>query len=248
MTMFGGLGVPATVGTFVNSLFDTGGDLPGGISKSSRFTGLDFTYRIPKLRKWITLYGDGYTHDQIIFLPYGYPERAVWRAGIYVPRLPRLPKLDLRAEGGYTDSPLGGMYSQGFYYSANRYLNGETSNGNLLGSWMGRAGQGAQAWTNYWFSARDRIQLNFRHLKVGQQSIPGGGTLTDAGVRGDYWVRSNLSLSASVQYERWLFPVIQPNARTNVTATVEILFQPEKLFQRSSTNAAGSTSGNGGRP
>jgi Capsule assembly protein Wzi/PAP2 superfamily len=255
MTMFAGLGVPATTGTFVNGLFDTGGDLPGGSSKSSRFTGLDFTYRIPKLRKWLTLYGDGFAHDQIIFfidpkakpLPLGYPERAVWRAGIYVPRLPRLPRLDLRAEGGYTDNPLGGMYSQGFYYAANRYLNGDTTNGNVLGSWMGRAGQGAQAWTNYWFSARDRIQLNFRHQKVGQQYIPGGGTLTDAGVRGDYWVRSNLSLSASVQYERWLFPVIQPNPSTNVSAAVEILFQPQKLFRRSATGP-GSESGSGDQP
>ena len=235
MTMFAGLGVPATVGTFVNGLFDTGGDLPGGGSKSSRFTGLDFTYRIPKLRKWLTLYGDGYTHDQIIFKP-GYPERAVWRAGIYVPRLPRLPKLDLRAEGGYTDNPIGGinnMYSNGFYYTASRYLNGETSNGNLLGSWMGRAGQGAQAWTNYWFNARNRLQFNFRHQKVSQQFIPGGGTLTDVGARGDYWVRSNLSLSASVQYERWLFPVIQPNSSTNVSATVQVLFEPQKLFRHS---------------
>jgi len=247
MTMFAGLGVPATPGSFVNSLFDTGGDLPGGGSKSSRVTGLDFTYRIPKLRKWLTLYGDGFAHDQIIFKP-GYPERAVWRAGLYVPQLPRLPKLDLRAEGGYTDNPLGGMYSQGFYYSANRYLNGETSNGNLLGNWMGRAGQGAQAWTNYWFSARDRIQLNFRHLKVGQQSIPGGGTLTDAGVRGDYWVRSNVSLSASVRYERWLFPVIQPNPSKNVSATVEISLQPQKLFRRSDPGAAGNAPGNGDQP
>jgi hypothetical protein len=247
MTMFAGLGVPATAGTFVNSLFDTGGDLPGGGSKSSRVTGLDFTYRIPKLRKWLTLYGDGFAHDQIIFKP-GYPERAVWRAGIYVPQLPRLPKLDLRAEGGYTDNPLGGMYSRGFYYSANRYLNGETSNGNVLGNWIGRAGQGAQAWTNYWFSARDRIQLNFRHMKVGQESIPGGGTLTDAGVRGDYWVRSNLSLSASVQYEQWLFPVIQANPSTNVSATVEILFQPQNLFRHSGLPATGTDSEDGGRP
>jgi hypothetical protein len=246
-TMFAGLGVPATLGTFVNSLFDTGGDLPGGVSKSFRTTGLDFSYRIPKLRKWLTLYGDGFADDQIIYYP-GYPERAVWRAGIYVPMFPGLRKLDLRVEGGYTDNPLGKAYSRGTYYTANRYLNGYTNSGNLLGSWMGRAGQGAQAWTNYWFSARDRIQLNFRHLKVGQEFIPGGGTLTDAGVRGDYWVRSNLSLSASVQYERWLFPVIQPNASTNVSAAVEILFQPQKLFRRAASGPAGSESGSGDQP
>src|SRR5260370_26234871 len=113
---------------------------------------------------------------------------------------------------------------------------------------MGRAGQGAQAWTNYWFNARDRIQLNFRHLKVGQEFIPGGATLTDVGARGDYWVRSNLSLSASVQYERWLFPVIQANSSTNVSATVKILFQPQKSFWRSALRGDATTSENGGRP
>ncbi len=113
---------------------------------------------------------------------------------------------------------------------------------------MGRAAQGAQAWTNYWFSARDRLQFNFRHQKVSQQFIPGGGSLTDVGVRGDYWVRANLSLSASVQYERWLYPVIQVNPWTNVSATVEILFQPQKLFRHSGLPATGSDSEDGGRP
>jgi len=261
-TIFGGTGVPATLRTFVNSLFDTGGDLPGGGSKSSRFTGLDFTYRIPKLRKWLTFYGDGFTHDQIIFfidpkarpLPLGYPERAVWRAGLYVPRFPRLSKLDLRVEGGYTDNPVGGgtiatgLNPTGFYYLANRYLNGDTNNGNVLGSWMGRAGQGAQAWTNYWFSPRNRLQFFFRHQKVSQEFVPGGGSLTDAGVRTDYSLRSDLSLSVSVQRERWLFPVIQPNASRNVTAAVQILFEPHKFFQRSAKSAQGTAIEGGGRP
>src|SRR5258708_31223269 len=113
---------------------------------------------------------------------------------------------------------------------------------------MGRASQGVQAWTNYWFNARNRLQFNFRHQKVSQLFIPGGGSLTDVGVRSEYWVRSNLSLSASVQYERWLFPVIQPNPSTNVSATVEILFQPQKLFRHSASTATGSDSEDGGRP
>jgi hypothetical protein len=261
-TIFGGTGVPATLGTFVNSLFDTGGDLPGGGSKSSRFTGLDFTYRIPKLRKWLTLYGDGFTHDQIIFfidpkarpLPLGYPERAVWRAGIYVPKFPGLSKLDLRAEGGYTDNPLHGgtiitgVNPTGFYYTANRYLNGYTNNGNVLGSWMGRAGQGAQAWTNYWFSPRNRLQFFFRHQKVSQEFVPGGGSLTDAGTRIDYSLRSNLSLSVCVQHERWLFPVIQPNEARNVTASVGISFEPQKIFRSSQADTTESSGAKGGRP
>jgi hypothetical protein len=261
-TIFGGTGVPATLTTFGQSLFDTGGDLPDGVSKSSRENGLDFSYRIPKLRKWLTFYGEGFAHDQIIFfidpkarpLPLGYPERAVWRAGIYIPRFPGLSRLDLRLEGGYTDNPLHGgtiitgVNATGFYYTANRYLNGYTNNSNLLGSWLGRAGQGAQAWTNYWFSPRNRLQFFFRHQKVSQEFIPGGGSLTDVGVRTDYSLRSDLSLSVSVQYERWLFPVIQPNVSRNVTAAVQVVFEPHKLFQHPAVNVQGATLGTGGRP
>jgi hypothetical protein len=256
-TMFAGTGVPATLGTFVNSLFDTGGELAGGGSKSARFTGLDFTYRIPKLRNWLTLYGEGFAQDQVVFfidpkarpLPFGYPERAAWRAGIHVSRFPKLSRLDLHAEGGFTDIPVPlSIEASGFYYTANRYLNGDTNNGNIRGSWMGRAGQGAQAWTNYWFNSRNRLQLNFRHQKVSQAFIPGGGTLTDAGLRGDYWVRSNLGLSAWVQYERWLFPILQPNPSTNVTAAVEIRFAPQKLFRSAATNMPETSLGTGDRP
>jgi hypothetical protein len=52
-------------------------------------------------------------------------------------------------------------------------------------------------------------------------------------VRADYWPRSNFGLSASVQYERWLFPIIQPGAERNVAASIEIQFQPQKLFSSS---------------
>jgi len=159
-----------------------------------------------------------------------------------------VPKLDLRVEGVYSDNPLGGNLFPGYFYFNSTWKDGYTNNGYLLGSWIGRAGQGAQAWTNYWFNARNRLQFNFRHQKISQGYLPGGGSLTDAGVRGDYWLRTNLSVSASVQYERWLIPVIQPNESTNVSATIEILFQPQKLFQRSGLGTTGTDSGDGGRP
>jgi hypothetical protein len=141
--------------------------------------------------------------------------------------------------------PAGGALSHGFFYNNPRYVNGYTSQGQLMGSWIGREGQGAQDWANYWFSARNRLQFNYRHQKVSQQFISGGGTLTNLGMRNDYWLRPNLGLSTWVQYERWIFPVIQPNSARNVTAGVEVQFQPQKLFQRS---AASSMSGTGDRP
>jgi hypothetical protein len=150
---------------------------------------------------------------------------------LYLSHVPHVLKLDLRAEGVYTDLPAGGALSHGFFYSNSRFLNGYTNAGQLIGSWIGRQGQGAQAWSNYWFSPRDRIQINFRHLKVSQQFIPGGGTLTDVGVRGDYWLRPSVGITAALQYERWLFPVVQPGAQKNVSASIQIQFQPQKILQ-----------------
>jgi len=231
-TIYGGAGYPLTFHTLIRSLFSTGNENAGGASKpGNRTAGMDLMYRLPGLRNWLTFYADGYTDDE--FSPIAYADRSAWRAGLYLSQFPLVHRLDLRAEGVYTDNPIGGNVSHGFYYENITWRSGYTNNGNLLGNWIGREGQGAQAWSNYWFGARNRLQLKFRHQKVSQEFIPRGGTLTDIGVRGDYWVRSTLSLSASVQYERWLFPVIQAGPERNVAAFVEIRFQPQK-FSRSS--------------
>jgi hypothetical protein len=246
-SLFAGQGVPFTLGTFEKSLVSTGNGNPGTTSDpGDRRSGLDWSYRLPKLRDWLTFYGDAFADDQ--FSPIAYMDRSAIHGGLYLSHVPKVNKLDLRAEGVYTDVPAGGALSHGFFYFNTRYLNGYTSNGYLLGSWIGREGQGAQAWTNYWFSARNRVQLNFRHQKVSQQFIPGGGTLTDFGARGDYWTRFNVGISAWVQYERWLFPVIQPGAERNVTAAVQISFEPQKWFRRSDPGGADVESPRGDQP
>ena len=238
-TIYGGPGYPLTFHTLVRSLFSTGNENAGGASKpGNRTAGMDLIYRLPGLRNWVTFYADGYTDDQ--FSPVAYADRSAWRAGLYFSQFPRVHKLDLRVEGVYTDVPPGGgPITPGQFYFNGTWLSGYTNNGYLIGSWVGRGGQGAQAWTNYWFNARNRVQFNFRHEKVSQVFIPGGGTLTDFGVRSDYWIRPNLGLSAWVQHERWLFPVIQSNISRNVSATVQISFAPHKLFQHSASGAPG---------
>jgi len=249
-TIYGGPGYPLTFHTLIRSLFSTGNENAGGPSKpGNRTSGLNFSYRLPYVRNWLTLYGEGYTDDE--FSPIAYVDVSAWRAGLYLSRFPRVSRLDLRVEGVYTDVPGGtGANTKfpGTFYANRTWLSGYTNNGDLIGSWIGRGGQGAQAWSNCWFGSRNRLQFNFRHQKVSQEFIPGGGTLTDFGVRGDYWVRSNLGVSAWVQHERWLFPVIQPNVSRNVTAAVEFLFQPHRLFQHSAASAPEAASGTGDRP
>src|SRR6266404_1166813 len=249
-TIYGGPGYPLTFHTLISSLFTTGNENRGGASKpGNRTAGLDFSYRLPGLRNWLTLYGDGYTDDELS--PIAYVNVSAWRAGLYLSRCPRVSRLDLRVEGVYTDVP-GGVAANtkfpGTFYSNLTWLSGYTNNGDLIGSWIGRGGQGAQAWSNYWFSPRNRLQFFFRHQKVSQQFIPGGGSLTDAGVRTDYSLRSNLSLSVSVQHERWLFPVIQPNAARNVTASVGISFEPQKIFRSPQADTTDVGSAKGRRP
>jgi hypothetical protein len=92
------------------------------------------------------------------------------------------------------------------------------------------------------------VQINFRHQKVSQQFIPGGGTLTDFGIRGDYWTRFNVGISGWVQDERWLFPVIQPNQASNITAAFQISFEPQKWFRRTSSADAHTQSSAGELP
>jgi membrane-associated phospholipid phosphatase len=247
-TIFGGGSYPFTLGSLGRSLFSGGNAGPGTPNKpGNRTSALDFSYRLPHLRDWVSFYGEAYTDDQ--FSPIAYADRSAWRAGLFFPHLPMLPKVDLHVEGVYTDIPGGReQIGPGSFYDDGTWRSGYTNNGNLIGDWVGRGGQGAQAWTNYWFGARNRLQFNFRHQKVSQQLMPGGGSVTDLGVRGDYWVRPDVSISASIQYERWLFPILQPNIERPVSATIEIQFVPQKLFRRSANVADEPSSENGGRP
>ena len=249
-TIYGGPGYPLTFRHVISSLFTTGNEGPGGQSKpGDRRSGLSFSYRLPLLRDWLTFYGDGFTDDE--FSPIAYMDVSAWHAGLYLSHFPRISRLDLRVEGVYTDVPGGtsaNTKNPGTFYENSTWKNGYTNEGDLIGSWVGRGGQGAQAWLNYWFSPRNHLQFYFRHQKVSQEFIPGGGSLTDAGVRTDYSLRSNLSLSVSVQHERWLFPIIQPNAARNVTASVGIVFEPQLFSKHSQVDTADVSPVKGGRP
>lgn len=230
--VMGGPGIPLTFGTFKDALLNQGKNLVGGqdLNGDGR-SGIDWSYRLPLLRRWATFYGDAFNEDQPS--PIAYWDRAAIRGGLFLSHLPKLSRLDLRVEGVYTDVPAGGAIGHGFFYANDHFRNGYTNDGSLIGSWIGRDGQGAQAWANYWFTSRNRLGFSFRHQKVSQQFDPGGGTLTDAGIRTDYWIRNRIGLTASVQYEKWLFPVILPGAQRNIAASVGIQILPQKVFQPS---------------
>lgn len=231
-TDYGGPGYPLTWHTFLRSVFSTDQTNPGAANKpGSRRSGLDFSYRI---RNGLMFYADAFTeHDTIS--PIVAPDVAAWLGGIYIPRLPGIPKMDFRAEGVHTDPPIGGNVGSGFFYYNPTWISGFTNSGHLMGSWVGREGQGVQAWTTYWFTPRNKLQFEFRHLKVSHEFIPNGGTLADGSVRADFWARSHFSVSASVQYEAWTFPVLAPTRQSNVTSSLQLSFWPKGLSRKSSS-------------
>ncbi len=145
-----------------------------------------------------------------------------------MPRIPGFPKLDLRFEGGSTVPP-DFPECHGCFYNNTRFPDGSYMNrSNLMGSWLGRAGQGEQAWSTYWLSSRNTIQFHYRHQKMSGDYLPQGGTVNDGGVKADIWLSNTTKLSGSIQYEKWNIPVLDPLVRSNVTTSIELSFWPHR--------------------
>lgn len=222
---FAGVGRPLTFERLWNSYFsvtslknETPANDPG-----KRTGGFDFNYRVPYLRDWLTIYADSLSTDDPS--PLAAPRRAGIGPGLYLSRIPGVAKLDLRVEAVYTNTPSSSNGGHFIYYDS-FYRDLYTNKGNLIGSWIGREGQGIQAWSTYWFSPRNTLQFGYRHAKVYSGFVPGGETQNDASAKFDYWVRSDTSISGLLQYEKWLAPILPPNAQTNWTSSVEVTFWP----------------------
>ena len=64
---------------------------------------------------------------------------------------------------------------------------------------------------------------------VAPDFIPHGESVNDEWVKANFWMRGVLNISASVQHETWLAPVLAPTRQTNWTSSVGISFQPHNL-------------------
>ena len=183
----------------------------------------DFSYRVPGLRDWLTFYGEAFSKDEVS--PIAYIRKSVAQGGLYFARLPKLPRLDLRLEGGYTN-PVQGTFCTSCFYTDAAYPSGYTNDGRLMGSWIGRAAQGELIRTNYWLSPRKKIGLELRHRTIDSQYLPGGGNQNDVALNADIFTASRFRFTGNLQYERWLIPLLAPNRQTNVSASFELGFWP----------------------
>jgi hypothetical protein len=217
--IYGGPGFPLTWQTFWRSIASFHTVKNRQHDPGDRRAAFDFSYRIPGIRNWLTLYCDSFADDEAF--PPAYPTHSAWSPGIYMPKLLFARKLDFRAEGAMTPERL----FPGFFYFNVHYLSGYTNDRQLMGSWIGRQGSGFQLWTTYWLSGRNTLQATYRAIWV-DHSFLQGGWLRDVGVNTNLALSSSFALQASIQYERWQFPLLATGTVSNVATSLQLSYTP----------------------
>ena len=225
LTVWGGKGhAPITIHTFLHSFFSfqnvTAAEKQSRDDPRARFGTFDFSYRLPFLRDWVTLYTDSLVHDDVS--PISAPRRSGVHPGLYLARVPGMEHLDLRVEGASTDTVSSSVQSGQFLYYENIQRQGPTNKGLLVGDWIGREGKGGQGWLTYHLSPQEEIQFTYRNAKNSIKFIPGGTTQNDYELRVCKRVRKDIEIRGSVQYEGWKAPIYKPGAQSDTTVAAQI--------------------------
>lgn len=235
---------PITLHTFLKSFFSfanvTGTEKNSPQDPGARFGAFDFSYRLPFVRNWLTLYSDSEVHDDVS--PIDAPRRAAWRPGIYLSHVPGVPKLDIRVEGASTDPPVSRSVGGEFMYYEAIQTQGYTNNGSLFGDWIGREDKGGQAWITYHLSGNEWLQVGLRNQKAAKDFIPGsttqvipgtttliegGTTLNDINFQVVKRVGKDFEINGNFAFEHWKAPIYLPGQQTVTTTTVQLTWFPK---------------------
>ena len=215
---------PVTLHTFLQSFFsfnDTNGATKTSAKDpGARFSSFNFSWRLPFLEHYVTLYTDSTVHDDVT--PISAPRRAAYRPGVYISQFPKLHKLDFRIEGTNTDISTAASIGGSFMYTEVIQRQGYTNKGQLFGDWVGREGKGGQAWLTYHLSSNEWVQLEYMHKKTAKDFIPGGTTQNQFMVAVVKRLRKDVELNAWLQYEGWKAPVYIPGNALNKDTTVAV--------------------------
>ncbi len=227
-SLWAGVGHPFTAGNLVRNLGSvtslTDHTFPSRNDPGDRKAGFDFSYKVPGLRRWLTIYSDSYSDDDPS--PIANPRRAAINPGIYLTHVPGVPRLDLRAEATSTQLLTSFDLGPSFLYFNDQYRDANTNKGVLFGNQTGRDGRAYQGWSTYHFSAVTDVGVSYRVVKTSNLSLPGGGTQNDASTRFKWRIRPNLIADAFVQFERWFIPSVQTGVQHNVTGQLRLTFSP----------------------
>ena len=228
--VFGGKGhEPVTLHTFLKGFFSVNDtnqalkfsrDDPG-----ARFSDFSFSYRLPFVRNYLTLYADSETHDDVT--PISAPRRAGYRPGIFLSQFPGAKRLDLRVEGVSTDCSTLVCTGGGNEYTETIQKQAYTNKGNILGDWIGREAKGGQAWLTYHLSGNEWVDVQYLYKKTPKDFIPGGTTQDQFRVDVVKRIGPDIEINGWFQHERWKAPIYLPGTQNNNTVTVQVTFFPK---------------------
>jgi hypothetical protein len=225
--IWGGKGhVPITVGTFLRSFFSVTAPSPA-IKDSrqdpgARFSTFDFLWRVPWNQHLISIYMDSFAHDNVF--PVSNLGRSGLRPGVYIARLPGMPRVDFRAEGT-TTNPRDKESNHGrLLLWENIQVQGYTNKAFILGDWIGREATGGQAWFTWHLKPDEQLQLQYRNAKVANDFLPGGTTQHD--ISADFVLRPmrSLEVKTTVQGELWKAPLIAHGQQRDFVGTVQLTY------------------------
>jgi hypothetical protein len=246
--MFGGEGHEGvSLHSFLRSFFSlsagAGAQKNGNTDPGARFGSFDFSYRLPFVRKWLTVYTDSEVHDDVS--PIDAPRRASWRPGIYLSHVPGIPKLDVRVEAATTDPPSNGRTPGQLMYYEYIEKQGYTNQGQLFGDWIGREDKGGQGWITYHLSGNEWIQISARNQKAEKDFIPGsnaqidpstgifaqpgtqgGMTLNDIGFQIVKRVHKDVEVNGNFTVEHWKAPIYLPGDQMVTSTNIQITWYP----------------------
>ena len=229
--IWGGKGhAPITLHSFLRSFFSF--SAPTYAVKNSRndpgarFGAFDFSYRLPFVRKWLTLYSDSEVHDDVS--PIDAPRRAAIRPGLYLSHVPGVPKLDVRVEAVSTDPSISNSNGGHFMYWETIQKQGYTNKGMLFGDWIGREDKGGQGWITYHLSGNEWIQVGVRNQKAAKDFIPGGTTLNDINFQAVKRIGRDFEVDGSFALEHWKAPIYLPGQHTVTTTNIRLTWFPER--------------------
>lgn len=239
--IWGGRGhVPVNLSTFFRSFFSLNDteDNPDAKNNANdpgaRYSDFSFSWRLPFLRHYVTLYTDSIAHDDVS--PISAPRRAAYRPGIYLSQFPHLHRLDLRVEAASTDTSTLRSINGVFNYFEGVQRQGYTNKGFIMGDWIGREAKGGQAWLTYHLSGNEWVQASYLNKKTPKDFIPDGTTQNQFKLEVVKRLRPDVELDAWYQYEHWIAPIYQSAHQTDNIVSFQVTFYPKLKAKPKSLN------------
>lgn len=226
-----GIDEPVTLHSFFRSFFSLSDTQDNPDAKATandpgaRFSDFSFSWRLPFLRHYVTLYTDSIAHDDVS--PISAPRRAAYRPGVYISQLPGLPRMDFRIEAASTDtSTLRSLYGR-FNYFEGVQRQAYTNQGFIMGDWVGREAKAGNAWLTYHLSGNEWVQLSYLYKKTPKDFIAGGTTQNQLKLEAVKRLRPDIELDAWYQYEHWIAPIYLSGHQNDSTFSFQFTFYPK---------------------